>query len=62
MPNMSTYSSACSSRKSSSQDGQDAEFFEIYETINKCGLDMEQVDNQLIFGIYIKPDGVMYSK
>ena len=40
---MSTYSSTCSSRKSSSQVSQDAEFFELFETINKCGLDMEQV-------------------
>ena len=47
---MSNYSSACSSRKSSSQVSQDAEFFEIFETINKCGLDMEQVNN---YGIHI---------
>lgn len=47
---MSTYSSACSSRKSSSQVSQDAEFFDIFETINKCGLDMEQVNN---YGIYL---------
>ena len=40
---MSTYSSACSSRKSSSQDSRDAEFFEMFESINRCGLDMEQV-------------------
>ena len=48
---MSTYSSACSSRKSSSQDSQDAEFFEMFESINRFGLDTEQVDFIFILNI-----------